>query len=467
MKNEKGPLQVNGFIALTGEDIMKNRLPKAIESISRRAWNNQMIIVPGCEIMRNTRQLDFEKSNAYMICCGTTETVNHNSTILHGKIYHPTEKEVQESLSESLIEGKIMNVTNNLSQIDGNYTIAAVNNDRIICARDPLGTKPLYISKNKSFTGVSTEAKALSILGCEKIERIPPGYLYHITPSKIQVTRFRNVKRRFSKINENEAPKKILSFLEESIKRRVMGLKKIAIGFSGGLDSSLLAHIASRFVEVNLVSIYSPGSRDEVIPCEAANRLNLNIEMVKVEYEDVAIMIPELIHILETDAKMDLSTGLGIYLASQKAQELGMEGIMLGQLADELFGGYAKYIRNMIHGEKYVNEMLLNDVLKGYKNNFERDEKAVSSFTIPILPYAAIDLVEYGLSIPLHLKIDSQNQIRKKVLREAAIISGLPKKLALEPKKALQYSTGLHKLIIKGLKQTQITNPYIVSDYQI
>ena len=57
-------------------------------------------------------------------------------------------------------------------------------------------------------------------------------------------------------ITLDEAAKKLQALLEESIKRRTHDLKEVAVAFSGGLDSSLVAYLASKLgVKVNLLHV--------------------------------------------------------------------------------------------------------------------------------------------------------------------------------------------------------------------
>ena len=53
----------------------------------------------------------------------------------------------------------------------------------------------------------------------------------------------------------------------------------------------------------------------------------------------------------------------------------------------------------------------------------------------------------------------SKELIRKKILREAAITSGMDKDIANEPKKAAQYSSGTQNIIRKIIKSNE-TNKY-------
>ena len=156
---------------------------------------------------------------------------------------------------------------------------------------------------------------------------------------------------------------------------------------------------------------------------------------------------------------MNLSIATIMFLSAKKVKKLKLEGLFVGQLADELFGGYAKYLDSMEKGKEHVNKMLYNDIRYAYKNNFPRDEKSVSPFSYLFMPYSSINLVDYSIGIPLEFKINQNELIRKKILREAAIISGMDKYIANEPKKAAQYSSGTQNIIRKIIKSNE-TNKY-------
>ncbi|MEE9585586.1 MAG: asparagine synthase-related protein, partial [Nitrososphaerales archaeon] len=121
-----------------------------------------------------------------------------------------------------------------------------------------------------------------------------------------------------------------------------------------------------------------------------------------------------------------------------------------GQLADELFGGYLKYLRAYgERGAEAAQAMMVNDTQTAYKANIERDEAAASPYSELLLPYASCELAEYALSLHPSLKMNPEKNRRKIVLREAALKAGVPKEIVFKPKKALQYSTDLQKLVTK------------------
>ncbi|MCP8319057.1 MAG: asparagine synthase-related protein [Candidatus Methylarchaceae archaeon HK01B] len=439
------PAQINGIVALCGEENIIPRLISALKSLSHRAWSGYKIITEDGSSY-DISALDKVRSNLAIGCC-LSESKDYKMP-LHGTIYHPKGFNFAKVLGEVSKEG-LGRVSKLLSQLDGDFTFVMIKGDKLIFGRDPLGVKPLYLARDFSTFGVASEIKALKAAGFKDFERVHPG---SIQKSSIK----RGASFLFSKImpvsplkvDINEASDTILNLLSESIKRRVRGLDSVVIGFSGGLDSSLLALITSKFKKVTLLSIYARGSKDEEDVKKSARSLGLDLEELQIDLEQVRNRIGLVTHLIERDRTMDLSIGLGVNLAAEKCSQMGHKAIFLGQFADELFGGYAKYVRVLREmGEESAGKIILQGVLDGYKNNFERDEKASSPYAEVRLPYANIDLVRYALSLPLSLKIDRGEDRRKLVLKEVAIKAGLPRDIILKRKKAFQYSSGLQKLV--------------------
>jgi asparagine synthase (glutamine-hydrolysing) len=76
---------------------------------------------------------------------------------------------------------------------------------------------------------------------------------------------------------------------------------------------------------------------------------------------------------------------------------------------------------------------------------FIRDEAACRRWCEPRFPFAERELAMLGEGLPVSFKI--RGGVRKAVLREAALILGLPREIANRPKKAAQYSSGVMKLL--------------------
>ena len=75
-----------------------------------------------------------------------------------------------------------------------------------------------------------------------------------------------------------------------------------------------------------------------------------------------------------------------------------------------------------------------------------------------IIQIMILDLINYSLQVPINLKINLVKDIRKVVLREAALKAGMPEDIAYRPKKAMQYSSGLQKFVKTWLKSQEINH---------
>ncbi|HYB76077.1 MAG TPA: asparagine synthase C-terminal domain-containing protein, partial [Nitrososphaerales archaeon] len=143
---------------------------------------------------------------------------------------------------------------------------------------------------------------------------------------------------------------------------------------------------------------------------------------------------------------MDRSLWCLYSAVARTASGAGAEVILLGQLADELFGGYAKYERILASlGERQAAECMDRDIEGYMTKGMVRDRSACSAWLEPRFPFVGEAVIEFGRSIPMSFKI--RNGVRKAVLREAATILGLPVDIAGAAKKAAQYSSGIQKVI--------------------
>jgi len=144
---------------------------------------------------------------------------------------------------------------------------------------------------------------------------------------------------------------------------------------------------------------------------------------------------------------MDISLAVGFFLLGNEVKRQNYKTIILGQLADELFGGYKKYDKVPLES---LNEVLLRDVERSYFG-LARDVASFEFFGIKvILPYARKRLVNIGLKTSPTLKI--KDGVNKYILRKLAERLNLPKFVIYGPKKAFQYGSGIDKLVKKWMK---------------
>jgi asparagine synthase (glutamine-hydrolysing) len=228
------------------------------------------------------------------------------------------------------------------------------------------------------------------------------------------------------------------------VARIVEGHTKVAVAFSGGLDSSIIAACAKRLTEVMACSAFADSSLDSRTASHGAAALGIELVATRITRETVASELEKMDLTFQTSL-MDRSLWCLYSIVSRSAVGRAAELILLGQLADELFGGYAKYQETLRDaGELETAAMMDRDVKEYQTRGMARDVNACSRWLEPRFPFAEKEVVELGRSIPVSFKI--RGGVRKAVLREAATVLGVPEELVRAPKKAAQYSSGVQRI---------------------
>jgi asparagine synthase (glutamine-hydrolysing) len=159
-----------------------------------------------------------------------------------------------------------------------------------------------------------------------------------------------------------------------------------------------------------------------------------------------------------------------LYWTAEKAAEMGFKVMLAGQGADELFGGYQRYVHYYLtYGREKLRETLFNDALELYESNFERDFKICNFHNVELrLPFATHEITKFATELPVELKIEKKdNGLRKLVLRRVAENLGLPQFIAKKPKKAIQYATGVNKILERLARTKEVPmKEYIQETFQ-
>jgi len=341
-----------------------------------------------------------------------------------------------------------------LNETNGAYALAVLQEDHLLLARDPMGVVPLYIGENEDYIGVASERKALWSIGIENPQSFPPGHVAKMMRSGVGFIPVRKIKQPESlRLTEEEAVRNLQSLLYNAVDVRTRDLQRIAVGFSGGLDSSLLACLADACgIEVNLISIGIKGSKDLEDASEAAEKLGMAYFAESFDEEDVERSIDKALMLVEEPDPLKLEVAIPIMWVAEKAAEMDHRVLFLGQGCDELFGGYRKYVTEYIRrGANAAQSLMFEDVAGAYERNFERDVKVSSALDVELrLPFADWDLVQFAISLPVHMKLPTEESgQRKRILRTLAISLGIPTTIVERKKRAIQYSTRVDRVLRK------------------
>jgi len=401
---------------------------------------------------------------------GETQSVRlENATLVFtGRIYSPTQNvSAAEFVANKLKQNQHKAAEALLDEVEGDFAFIIIEPERITAGRDPIGVQPLYYGENRNIAALAANRKALWKLGTEKVQSFPPGNLAVVSREGFK---FKPVKTFcYSKPKQTtmqEAAETLQKLLENSVRKRVWGLREVAVAFSGGLDSSLVAFLAKKCqVNVQLIHVSLENQHETEEAKKAADELKLPVQVHLFREEDIEKVAAKVVGLVEESDPVKLSIGLPFYWAAEKTAEAGFKVLLAGQGADELFGGYQRYVNDYLLSEKEeVRKKMFNDVAKLHENNIERDVKICSFHGVELrLPFASYAIADFALSLPLELKIEKKtDSLRKLVLRKVAENMGLPASIAEKPKKAVQYATGINDALKKLAKRQNATvNEYV------
>ncbi len=379
-----------------------------------------------------------------------------------GRVYAPLpQKVVSEQVAKEPLhcEGILQTL---MQQADGDYSFLLLKDGWIAAGRDPIGVQPLYYGENTDIAAVTTNRRALWKLGIQNPISFPPGNLAFADSKGFQFKPIKTPTQTEPKpITVDDAAKKVELFLIESIQRRVHGISEVAVAFSGGLDSSLVAFLAAKCgVKVRLLHVSLENQMETEQAIEAAEQLNLPLQVHLFKDSDMEAVLPKVVELIEEPDPIKASIGIPFYWAAQKAAEEGLKVMLAGQGADELFGGYQRYVTEYCKaGSEKVRQTMFSDVVNIYLSNLERDMKITSFHDVELrLPFASFELAQFAVNLPVECKLEKKpDTLRKLILRKVASNLGIPASVTDKPKKAVQYSTGINDAVKRVSKKHQKT----------
>ena len=332
------------------------------------------------------------------------------------------------------------------------------NSHVFMIGRDRMGICPLYWGRD-SDGGIwfASEMKALVKANVEP-NIFPTGY-YYLASKYYKKDGTYTVIQSWFEYHDYSIPKKnfrngsfshltLRNALIHAIKIRIPEVKMGCL-LSGGLDSSIVASVLSKYVEgLKTFSIGFADSPDLLAAKKVAEYIKSDHYEFIINKEEAFDAIPQVIYYLETFDITTIRAATPMYLMAKKIRELNIKVVFSGEGADELFGGYAyfKFAPNPaeLQQEIYRKMRLL------HRYDCLRANKALMAHGIEgRFPFLDQHFVEYGLSINPALKM-SNRDIEKKILRKA-FEGFLPDDILWRKKE--QFSDGVGHSWISYLKE--------------
>jgi len=372
--------------------------------------------------------------------------------IFEGRLFPPSVEPAVEEVVKRLGSAPLKSAEHIIKELDGSYVFAIALPRRVVVGRDPVGVVPLYYGENEDVCSLASERKALWRLGMENVKAFPPGNLAVVDAQGFSFKPIRTIEQPpLEPVGMDAAAVRLQVLLLNSVRKRTMDIDRVAVAFSGGLDSSLMAALAKICGrDVHLVSVSMEGQPETQFARAAAEALGLSLQLQTYTVEDVEKVLPRVLWLIEEPSLGQAAIAIPLYWAAEIAARLGYKVLLAGQGGDELFGGYHRYLQVYRQGgAEAVQEALHRDMVASHETNFQRDYPVCAFRGVELrLPFTDPELVRFSLSLPVNLKMESEEDgLRKRVLRRVAQLLAMPEFIVNHPKRAVQYATGVDKAL--------------------
>lgn len=364
----------------------------------------------------SSQPLHFKKY--VMVCNG--EIFNYKELIEKYKFTMETESdcEVILKLYDLLKE-------NCIYELDGEFAfvIHDLSNDHIFAARDPYGVRPLYINElNQSFC-LSSDLYPMRFLPRTNVAHFPPG---HYAVFVKNFWGYSKESTRYHSISHKETSEQyVYQTLCDAVYKRVTNTERpVACLLSGGLDSSIVAALASTYYKNNgkVLETYSiglDGSEDLKYSSKVAEHIGSKHTQIICREEDFLQSIPCVIKDIESYDTTTVRASVGNWNVGKYIKENSDAKVVLnGDGADELMGGYMYFhacpdsTEFDIECRRLLQNIHIYDVL--------RSDKSISAHGLePRTPYLDKAFVDAYMSLPVDMRFHRYSgKIEKYVIRD-------------------------------------------------
>lgn len=259
-----------------------------------------------------------------------------------------------------------------LQRLNGFFAFAIYDqqHDEIFLARDRIGIKPLLYYQDEDKFLFGSELKAILAYGIPKeidhtalfsylqlnytpapltmiqgVRKLPPGHYIRVRKKSLEMVRYYQLPLPTGKITDyNQAKNGLRQVLEESVQSRLVSDVPLGSFLSGGIDSSIIAGLASRHKPD--LTTFSIGFKDQPYFDETAyarmvaHHFGTAHEVFSISARDMLEHIDDVL--LAIDEPFADSSAIPVHMLCRETRRHATVALS-GDGADEIFSGYHKH----------------------------------------------------------------------------------------------------------------------------
>ena len=334
-----------------------------------------------------------------IVVCQNGEIYNYHE--LKKVLLSHGHKFISESDTEVIVHGYEQWGTKIFEKLQGMFAISIfdIKNNTIFLCRDRIGIKPLYYLELNGSIYFSSEAKSFSsledfsfgnninyenvslMLGfmflpksdetiINKVKKLLPSHymkvdLKNSSISKISFQKYwdlKNSRKKFAnnEITFDEGVEKLDDLLQKTVSSHLMSDVPLGVMLSGGLDSSLITALTKKLSKSETLTFtakFAHKFNESENAKNIANYIGTKHTEILIDTKDVSKNIEK--YIRDYDDLTTFDGGLiTTKILCEEIKKLGVTVLLLGEGADEIFGGYSWF------GVSQLPYSFLPDILK-------------------------------------------------------------------------------------------------------
>lgn len=285
-----------------------------------------------------------------------------------------------------------------LQRLNGDFAFCILDkrDDSLFLARDRLGNKPLFYALNQGKFFFASEIKAVLEIGkfsfdLEEVSKwilfsngsenktiyqgifsFPPASFGRFSNGELKIKKYWEcVPCVDLNLGQDEALERLEEILGDAVRIRLRSDVAVALSVSGGVDSSILAHLANKmgakchYFGVN----FKESNQDETKHIKQLQRdLGVEINYIAPTLENIK---DDFLNLVQTQDEIFRSFSIYSQYLLFKSIAPFCKVVLGGQGADELFGGYYHHIGRYIFSNpiEFENRIKLygNEALREYQ----------------------------------------------------------------------------------------------------